>query len=179
MARSALLHPTLVLNRNWQPIHIATVARALVLLWNETARVVDPDDFQLYTWADWSKLAPRGDEPFIQAVRFTLRAPEVIVLSDYERVPVATVTFNRRNVFKRDHNTCQYCGAQPGSEELLVSQVYRKARQSSKLQDEVRFLGGALINIRIVQAKSNQTYLGKCPVRPGLTSPNFVFSEII
>ena len=30
-----LQRPTLVLNRNWQPINVATVARALILLWND------------------------------------------------------------------------------------------------------------------------------------------------
>ena len=35
-----LQRPTLVLNRNSQPVHVATVARALVLLCNESARVV-------------------------------------------------------------------------------------------------------------------------------------------
>jgi len=29
---AVLQQPTLVLNRNWQPVHVATVARALVLL---------------------------------------------------------------------------------------------------------------------------------------------------
>jgi 5-methylcytosine-specific restriction endonuclease McrA len=123
-----LQRPTLVLNRNWQAIHVATVARALVLLWNEAARVVDPADFQLYTWADWANLAPKDDEPFVSAVRFRLRAPEVIVLSGYERVPMSAVTFSRRNVFKRDHNTCQYCGAQPGSEELTIDHVVPRAQ---------------------------------------------------
>ena len=56
MVRSVLQRPTLVLNRNWQPVNVATVARALVLVWNESARVVDPQDYQLYTWADWSRL---------------------------------------------------------------------------------------------------------------------------
>ncbi len=56
MVAKVLEHPTLVLNRNWQPVNVATVARALVLLWNESARVVDPADYQLYTWADWSQL---------------------------------------------------------------------------------------------------------------------------
>jgi 5-methylcytosine-specific restriction endonuclease McrA len=114
MSPKVLQRPTLVLNRNWQPVNVATVARALVLLWNESARVVDPADYQLYDWADWSKLRPRGDEPFIRAVRFRLKIPEVVVLRGYDRVPVATVTFSRRNIFKRDHNTCQYCGLQPG-----------------------------------------------------------------
>jgi 5-methylcytosine-specific restriction endonuclease McrA len=123
MTTRILQHPTLVLNRNWQPVNVATVARALVLVWNESAHVVDPHDYQLYTWADWSKLEPRAKEPFIQAVRFRLRVPEVITLNSYDRMPVATVTFSRRNIFKRDHNTCQYCGAQPGSEELTIDHV--------------------------------------------------------
>jgi hypothetical protein len=70
MTTRALQRPTLVLNRNWQPVNVATVARALVLLWNETARVVDPADYQTYTWEDWSRLRPRDGERFIQAVRF-------------------------------------------------------------------------------------------------------------
>jgi 5-methylcytosine-specific restriction endonuclease McrA len=128
MTPKVLQRPTLVLNRNWQPVNVATVARALVLLWNESARVVDPADYQLYTWADWSRMKPRADEPFIRAVRFRLRVPEVIALSGYDRVPVARVTFSRRNVFKRDHNTCQYCGVQPGSEELTIDHVQPRAQ---------------------------------------------------
>ena len=73
-----LNRPTLVLNRNWQAVNVANVARALVLLWNESARVVDPADYQTYTWEDWSKLRPGDDERFIQAVRFRLRVPEVL-----------------------------------------------------------------------------------------------------
>ena len=128
MTPRVLQRPTLVLNRNWQPVNVATVARALVLLWNESARVVDPADYQLYTWADWSKLRPRDDEPFIQAVRFRLRVPEVVALSGYDRLPVAHVTFSRRNIFKRDHYTCQYCGAQPGSEELTLDHVVPRSQ---------------------------------------------------
>ena len=128
MTPKVLQRPTLVLNRNWQPVNVATVARALVLVWNESARVVDPADYQLYTWADWSRLRPRDEEPFIQAVRFRLRVPEVVALSGYDRLPAAHVTFSRRNIFKRDHNTCQYCGVQPGSEELTIDHVVPRAQ---------------------------------------------------
>src|SRR5690606_35717340 len=31
-----LQRPTLVINRNWQPVNVATVARALTLVWNGT-----------------------------------------------------------------------------------------------------------------------------------------------
>ncbi len=128
MVTQTLQRPTLVLNRNWQPVNVATVARALVLLFNETARVVDPADYQLYTWADWSKLRPCDGEQFVRAVRFRLRVPEVIALCDYDRLPTAAVTFSRRNIFKRDRFTCQYCGVQPGSEELTLDHVVPRAR---------------------------------------------------
>jgi len=126
---SLLLHrPTLVLNRNWQAVRVSSVARALVLLWNEGARVVDPNDFRLYTWADWSRLTPAHDEPFVRAVRFRLRVPEVIALNDYDRLPAAQVAFSRRNVYKRDHYTCQYCGVRPGSAELTIDHVVPRAQ---------------------------------------------------
>jgi 5-methylcytosine-specific restriction endonuclease McrA len=112
MVAKILERPTLVLNRNWQPVNVATVERALTMLWNESARVVDPHDFRLYDWADWSQLRPTEGELFIQAVRLRLRVPEVITVTGYDRLPTAAVAFSRRNVFKRDHYTCQYCSLQ-------------------------------------------------------------------
>ena len=128
MVAKVLQRPTLVLNRNWQPVNIASVARALMLLWNESARVVDPADYQAYSWEDWARLRPREGEPFIQAVRFRLRVPEVVTLTEYDRLPTAAVTFSRRNIFKRDHFACQYCGVQPGSEELTLDHVIPRAQ---------------------------------------------------
>ena len=137
---------------------MATVARELILLWNESARVVDPADYQTYARDDWSKLRPGDGEPFIRAVQFRLRVPEVITLTAYDRLPAAAVTFSRRNIFKRDHYTCQYCGRQgrnqlgndlpdgksfcasagrdkatrlpwqPGGEELTIDHVVPRAR---------------------------------------------------
>jgi 5-methylcytosine-specific restriction endonuclease McrA len=90
--------------------------------------VVDPADYQLYTWADWSRLAPRADEPVIRTIRQRLRVPEVIALTAYDRLPTAAVTFSRRNIFKRDHFTCQYCAVQPGPEELTIDHVLPRSK---------------------------------------------------
>jgi 5-methylcytosine-specific restriction endonuclease McrA len=128
MSASVLDRPTLVLNRNWQPVSVAPVARALTMLWNGSAHVVDPDNFRLYTWTDWAALAPREGEPFLQAVRFRLRVPEVLTLTRYDRPRESVVAFSRRNIFKRDHSTCQYCGARPGSEELTIDHVVPRSQ---------------------------------------------------
>ena len=99
---TVLERPTLVLNRNWQPVRVATVARSLTMLWNEAAHVVDPEDFRLYDWSDWARLTPRDGEPFIRTVTFRLRVPEVLTLTHHDRPRHNAVTFCRRNVFKRD-----------------------------------------------------------------------------
>ncbi len=125
---AVLNRPTLVLNRNWQPVGVATVAKSLVKVWNETARIVDPDDYCQYSWSDWAQLSPADDELVIRTRANRLRVPEVIVLTSYDRLPPNAVTFSRRNIFKRDRFTCQYCGKQPGSEELTIDHVLPRAQ---------------------------------------------------
>ncbi len=167
MVAKVLEHPTLVLNRNWQPVNVATVARALVLLWNDSARVVDPADYRLYTWADWSELRPDEGERFIQAVRLRLRVPEVIVLAEYDRLPTAAVSFSRRNVFKRDHWACQYCGCQPGGEELTIDHVIPRSHGGTSTWENC-----VLACIGCNKRKADRTphqagmRLHKVPVRP-------------
>jgi 5-methylcytosine-specific restriction endonuclease McrA len=128
MAASVLELPTLVLNRHWQPIHVTTVVRALVLLWNDAARVVEPEEFRLYTWSDWAALEPPTGSLCIRGARLRLRVPEVVSLTHYDRLPSTAVTFSRRNVAKRDHYTCQYCGAQPGVESITVDHVLPRSQ---------------------------------------------------
>ncbi|HWL07731.1 MAG TPA: HNH endonuclease [Planctomicrobium sp.] len=128
MVSAVLNRPTLVLNRNWQPVGVATVARSLVKVWNETARIIDPTDYQQYDWSDWACLVPNEEEPVIRTQNNRLRVPEVIVLTSYDRLPSNVVTFSRRNIFKRDRFTCQYCHKQPGSEELTIDHVLPRAQ---------------------------------------------------
>ena len=125
---SVLDRPTLVLNRNWQPVGVASVGRALIKVYTGKARIVDPNDYQLYTWSDWSALKPQEGEPFIQTPRLRLKVPEVITLVHYDRVPIKQVTFSRRNLFKRDGYTCQYCGRRPGTEELTIDHVIPRSQ---------------------------------------------------
>ena len=122
MSASVLQRPTLVLNRNWQAVNIATVARALTLVWNENARVVDPDSYQLFEWTGWATLKPDSDL-FVRSARQNFRVPEVIALTHFDKLPTSTVTFSRRNIFKRDRFTCQYCGCQPTPDELTIDHV--------------------------------------------------------
>ncbi|HEV7282021.1 MAG TPA: HNH endonuclease [Pirellulaceae bacterium] len=123
-----LNRPALVLNKNWQAVNVTSVQRALLMLCNDAARVVDPEDFQLYDWEEWASLVPRSNEPAIRGVSLRLRVPEVVTLTRYDRVPTATVSLTKRNIFKRDRFTCQYCGIQPGKDELTIDHIVPRSR---------------------------------------------------
>ncbi|HTN74902.1 MAG TPA: HNH endonuclease [Pirellulaceae bacterium] len=166
MVSAVLQRPTLILNRHWQPVNVATVARSLVMVWNDAAHFVDPDDYQLYNWSDWTKLRPVDDQ-YIQAVTQRLRVPEVVALTTYDRMPEASVSFSRRNIFKRDHYTCQYCGTQPGSEELSIDHVVPRSHGGASTWDNC-----VLACIACNKAKADRTpvqahmKLRTPPVRP-------------
>jgi 5-methylcytosine-specific restriction endonuclease McrA len=98
------------------------------MLWNEAAKVVEPDEFRLYTWEEWAGLEPREGSAVVRTGRSRLRAPEVVCLTRYDRLPSTAVSFSRRNVAKRDHHTCQYCGAQPGWERITVDHVVPRSQ---------------------------------------------------
>ena len=138
MVAAVLKRPTLVLNRNWQPIGVASVSRAMVMVWSDTARFVDPADYSLYNWDDWSRLKPRDGEPVVKTVSFDIRVPEVITLTRYDRMHRRTVPFTRRNLFRRDRFTCQYCFASPGGNELTIDHVLPKSRGGTTALGQLR-----------------------------------------
>lgn len=159
--------PTLVLNRNWQPVNVATVARALIMLWNQSAKIVDPVDYQLYDWSDWTERVPDRDEPFIQSVRHRLCVPEVVALVKYDRMPTQSVTFSRRNVFKRDAYTCQYCGKRAAGSELTIDHVLPRAQggQSSWTNCVLACIGCNSRKANRTPQQANMHLLNE-PVRP-------------
>jgi len=167
MSSAALQRPALVLNRNWQAVGVATVARALVKVFADSARIVDPADFRQYTWDDWTRLRPEGDEPVIRTNSFSRRVPEVITLTTYDRVPVNSVTFSRRNVFKRDRFTCQYCSRQPGSSELTIDHVLPRSQGGTSSWDNC-VLACVDCNMRKADRTPAQAgmHLRRAPARP-------------
>src|SRR5690606_25408476 len=112
--RAMLNRQVLVLNRYWIAVHVCTVRRALTLIFQELARVVDEDyhTYDFESWRELSAFANRSD-PVIHTPQFQLLLPQVIVLSQYHRMPPRTVKLNRRNIFLRDQYRCQYCGRRP------------------------------------------------------------------
>ncbi|MDK2970318.1 MAG: hypothetical protein PWP23_73 [Candidatus Sumerlaeota bacterium] len=120
----------LVLNRNWTAIHVTSVQRAITLLVQDLAQVVD-DNYRTYDFNSWRELSAYVDtegNQFIHSPSFRMVIPEVILLTSYHRVPPRAVKFNRRNIYIRDGYKCQYCGRKPPREELTIDHVVPRSR---------------------------------------------------
>ena len=117
----------LVLNRSYLPIHITSVRRAFSLLYQGVAQAVD-DQYQTFDFASWSELSVSVHDDSLGMVNRVIRVPRVILLLTYDRVPKRHVRFSRFNIYARDRNTCQYCGARFSRSELNIDHVVPRSR---------------------------------------------------
>ncbi len=135
-AASSLSSSVLVLNRLYMAVHVVSVRRAVGLLFRELAEVIHVEQGQYanYDFASWreiSELRSKFKEPhqdWICSVNFEIQVPRVIRLLAYERLPKQAIRFNRRNIFARDENRCQYCGRKFPTSELSLDHVKPRSR---------------------------------------------------
>jgi len=128
---TALSSSVLVLNRNYMPIRVINVRRAFSLLFRRLAEVIhiEAGQYTSYDFTDWCELSllAREFEPdahdWVRTVRFDVAVPRIIRLALYDRLPKQSVKFNRRNIYARDGNHCQYCGRRFPTSELSLDHV--------------------------------------------------------
>lgn len=128
---TVLGNQTLVLNKRWVPVQVTTVKEAIGLVAKGHAKIIDPETFEvfdLHSWGDFTKAKQILEGDKIHSVRLVIAAPEVIMLTTYDGLGERSVVFSRRNLFKRDHHTCQYCGAQPDADELTVDHIIPRSK---------------------------------------------------
>ena len=126
-------HSVLVLNRLYMAVHVVNVRRAIALLFRELAEVIHIEagryvNYDFLSWREISQLKLEFEErdpqsDWLQSVHFAVEIPRVIRLLSYDKVPRRGMRFNRRNVFARDGNRCQYCGKRFVTSELSLDHV--------------------------------------------------------
>jgi len=137
MNDAALESNVLALNRLYLAIHVISAKRAFCLLCKGLAEVIDTQDgaFVNYDFSSWQevseyrKLNTRGpNDDWVRTVTTEIQVPRIIRLLSYERMPKQTVKFNRRNIFARDHNQCQYCGKRFSTSDLSLDHVVPRSQ---------------------------------------------------
>ena len=121
----------LVLNRLYLAIRVVSARRAFSLLVRDLAEVITVNDGQYatYDFASWADLAEYQRQfeaekhDWVRTVRLQVAVPRVIRLLGYDGLPAQTVKLNRRNLFARDRNQCQYCGRLFPTSDLSIDHV--------------------------------------------------------
>ena len=136
MSYSALDSHVLVLNKHYAAVRVVAARRALTLLCRQIAEIVtvENDSWQSYDFDSWREISEfrshyeRDQHEWIRCVRYELAVPRIIRLMFYDRLPKRPVKFNRRNIFARDNNRCQYCGKKFAVSELSLDHVVPRSQ---------------------------------------------------
>lgn len=108
----------LMLNQNYEPLTVCSARRAIVLLFQGKAEMIET--------ADGLKL---------HSVREDFRLPSVVRLSQYKRVPYKRIMLTRKNVILRDGHRCQYCGSTRGP--MTVDHIIPKTKRGADIWENM------------------------------------------
>ena len=112
-----MLNRVLILNQDYSALTVCSVQRAFLLVFLRKAELIaDVKDQSLRT------------------VSTSYPMPSIIKLNGYVRLPYRGVLLNRQNIFKRDGNKCQYCGA---TNHLTLDHVMPRSRGGASSWDNL------------------------------------------
>ena len=98
----------LVLNQNYEPLNVCNVRRAILLVFDGKAEVLEANGH------------------LVKSATLAFPAPSVIRMVYLIHRPRPRVKLTRREVFIRDSYTCQYCGRQ--MHDLTIDHVVPRSR---------------------------------------------------
>lgn len=101
-------HSVLVLNQNYEAISICTVRRAFLLIFLKKAELIDTLEGE-----------------YIRSSLNLFEVPSIIRLKNYVKVPHRKVALSRVNIFRRDGESCVYCGTH---KDLTIDHVIPRSK---------------------------------------------------
>jgi 5-methylcytosine-specific restriction endonuclease McrA len=121
----------LVLDKNYLPQTVISPRRAIGLLMNNEAKVMEKT-FQTYSIDEWFKFSEKSDiKPYkirLRSKHKKLIIPFVIYLQKSIARLGRPLRFSRKNIYARDDFTCQFCGKHLTSENITLDHILPKSR---------------------------------------------------
>lgn len=95
----------LLLNADYRPLSVVSWRKALSLLVQDKAQVIEE-------YGDWT----------VSSASHTFNIPSILALDQYISFR-RKITFNRMNVYSRDSYTCQYCSKSLSENKIKISDL--------------------------------------------------------
>ena len=122
----------LILNRNWQAIHVKSPLEAMTMMYSDSATALDirGEDYMVpLRWNEWVQLPIENEkDDFIQTVRGNIKIPKVLVLCNYDKVPRKRPKFSPKAVWDRDQGICQYTGQKLTLQNANIDHIIPRSR---------------------------------------------------
>lgn len=131
-----------MLNAHYVALRVISARRAFGLLFRQDERCrplaevvsLEEGGYVSYDFDDWRELSEfrREFEPekhdWVRTVRFQIAVPRIVRVLTFSKFPRQEVKLNRRNIYARDQNRCQYCGKRFKPSELSLDHVVPRSR---------------------------------------------------
>jgi len=133
MINDVLHSPVLVLNKGWTAVRVQTLKKAITKVTNDRAKFLDPETYLLYDWNKWvEEFVTDNDEtvdyPIIRSQYISLKKPEIIVCTNYSKIPHSSLKLSRRNILIRDMFICQYTGKKVTYKTATLDHIIPKSK---------------------------------------------------
>jgi 5-methylcytosine-specific restriction endonuclease McrA len=153
----------LVLNKNFFVLCTISVKAAMRLVFGDKALIMD----EFYNGYDAESWRDNMDEEGRKVIRTPKKAfviPEVIRLTEFDKILSRPINLTRQNVFIRDDFICQYCGSQDKA--MTIDHVIPKSRAADF--DYTRQQINAWENVTTCCKKCNNKKDCKTPKEAGM-----------
>jgi len=119
--------PVLTLNKSWFPIDSHPLHKAMAAVISDRARFLD-ENYTPHDLRSWMKLPLLPESSTLILNCGSIRVPEIMLLSKFNKVPKRHVVFCRRNIWRRDNKQCQYCGCFPSEDDVTIDHLVPKSK---------------------------------------------------
>lgn len=102
----------LLLNQDSTPLNIITISKAFKLLAKDKV------------WADETL----NEYYEVVSVSKIIKIPKILILKYYVKLPFKRIAPTRKNIFKRDKYTCQYCGIDLCEKSATIDHIIPKSK---------------------------------------------------
>lgn len=141
MAETNIIQPidlsVLVLNKHYMALRVVRVKRAMSLLFRNLAEVISYEEeaYNNYDFSSWMQVSEYRIEfesrkhDWLSTVNCRIAVPRIIRLLEYDRLPKRIpIKLNRKNLFARDKNHCQYCNKKFPTTELSIDHIVPRSQ---------------------------------------------------
>lgn len=120
----------LAVNKGWFPIEIVTHKDAFRLMCKGHAKAMETieNSYVMHTMESWMDMHMHENYDKINTVSMEIPVPEIIVLTEYDKIPKRFINFSKGNLLIRDNYTCGYCGCEVTNETGTIDHIHPQSK---------------------------------------------------